>query len=152
MHNPNAVTLIELIAVLIILSTLAVIAVPNYQRTIEQARDKEAIACLRLIQAGERIYRSEFNHFFPTPSDPSQPTADINTVLKLSLTTQNWDYEVAERGSDNFRVKATRRNPPPNFAREWIINSYNCNAIFGASCDPLVSCPSDSNNDLGCFP
>lgn len=159
MYRDKAVTLLELIVVVIIISILATVTGLNYQRTIEQARDKEALACLRLIRTGERIYRSEHEppQFFPwdTVAEQSQTNASnqINPGLRLSLTTQNWHYFVTELNqSDNFRARAVRQNAPANFSREWIITNADCNPTFGAYCNPLNpgACPSQSNNSLSC--
>lgn len=158
MNKDRAITLIEMMAVLVIISILVVIAVPNYQRTVEQARDKEALACLRLIQAGERIYRSEQEptQFFPWDTVPAQVQDlpahnEINAGLRLSLTTQHWTYKVEEEdASNNFKAVATRKGPPPGFVRDWVINNENCNTIFGAYCSG-AGCPYGSGNDLACL-
>ncbi|MFH1201952.1 MAG: type II secretion system protein [Candidatus Omnitrophota bacterium] len=140
MHKRKAFTLIEVTAVVIIASISAVIVFPNYQRAVEQARDREAVACLRLIQAGERIYRIEHDppQFFPFNGELQQNTGQINAGLRLSLTTQNWRYFVDDlAGGNNFDAQAQSVLT----GRTWMIRRDNCNNIFGACC--IANCPPD---------
>ena len=143
MRTSKALTLIEVIAVLIIVSILVVVAIPNYQRTVEQARDKEAISCLRLIQAGEKIYRSRVGYFYPYSSAVTLPT-DYNPNLNLDLNEQTWDYSMWWVPGGRFFARANRQvSVPPGFNRRWLIMDVDCNPTFGAVCieiDP-GSCP-----------
>ena len=145
MQKCKAFTLIEVIAVLIIVSILVVVAIPNYQKAIEQARDKEAIACLRLIQAGERIYRSKIGQYYPVTSSGTSDLVDINNSLVISLNARTWRY-VINPGSGAFRAIAARQNPPSGFNRQWEILNRDCNQIFGgAYC--VGDCPPSSQFD-----
>jgi len=56
-HKKRSFTLIELLVVVIIIGILAGIAIPRFIKTSEKARGEEALTNLRLIFAGERMYR-----------------------------------------------------------------------------------------------
>lgn len=50
-------TLLEIIMVVVILSILVGLAIPRYTGMMEKARGDDAVATLRLIYAGQRMYR-----------------------------------------------------------------------------------------------
>jgi len=54
-------TLAELVIVIIIIAILAALAIPRFIRTAEKAKGDESVANLRLIFAGERMYRLDYN-------------------------------------------------------------------------------------------
>lgn len=56
--------------------------------------DKEATVNLKLIQAAEKIYRMENTFYYPYTGYAPANTDSINTNLKLSLTTKNWNYSI----------------------------------------------------------
>jgi len=142
----KAFTLIEVISVLIIVSILVVVAVPNYQKAIEQARDKEAIAILRLIQAGERIYHSKIESYYPVTEGVLETTAgNINDSLHLQLNEREWDYSVENRVGGVFVYKAEKAG-----IRTWVISNNDCNSVFSAYCTPAANCPPGSGKTLVC--
>jgi len=93
-------TLLELILVVVVVTILATIAVPNYAKSKRKAIAKEAISNLKLIAAAERIYRME-NDFYVSScscSDSATCAAEstgCNALLKLMLNTTNWEYSVS---------------------------------------------------------
>lgn len=100
----RAFTLLELLVVLIIVGILAGLAIPNYTKTSERAKDREAQTALSLIQAGERMYQLRAGDFISCAD-----TNAVNTNLKLSLTSQAWNYSItATSGPDTFLATATR--------------------------------------------
>lgn len=99
----QAFTLVEVIITVVILGILVSFAMPAYRVTQERALDKEAKANLKLIRAGERIYRIETdNSIYISCAD----TSAVNSDLKLSIPTDspNW----------NYKVNVTT-GPPPTF-------------------------------------
>ncbi len=115
-RNDSSVTLLELMVVLIIVATLAILALPQLRVARENALDKEAQANLKLIQAAEKIYRMEAS-FYTACAD----RVVINQTLLLDIpSTTNWNYRVqavpvglftgsAQRISDN-RVWCVQRD------------------------------------------
>jgi prepilin-type N-terminal cleavage/methylation domain-containing protein len=100
--NSAGFTLIELVVVIIIIGVLAGIALPNFTGMREHAFGKEAQANLRLIAAAERIYRLENGSYYI-----SSDLGLTNTNLKLSLSEENWDYDLTG-GGNAFTATAVR--------------------------------------------
>jgi type II secretory pathway pseudopilin PulG len=98
MFSPKAITLLELIIVIVIVGIVAGLALPNYYKMREQAFDKEAVAFLRQINAAQKIHLLEKGNFSNAGSD----TALISDELNLFLPTSgnlNWLYYVTAANS-----------------------------------------------------
>jgi type IV pilus assembly protein PilA len=105
----EGLTLLEILAIIIIIGILAAIALPNFAPVREKVLDKEANASLKLIQAAEKIYKLETDFYYPY-SPQTVTNADINQNLKLSLptTNQKWNYSCKSDGC----ADATRYSGP----------------------------------------
>jgi len=100
MHYCQGFTIVELLIVVIIIGILVTFAAPQFITTRERALDKEAQANLKLIQAAEKIYRTEVGGYFPPPGY-SGPWSNqvLNDNLKLSVATQGkWTYYTDSNG------------------------------------------------------
>ncbi len=104
----RALTLMEIITVMIIVGIVAAIGLLNYSNVKEHAMGKEAQANLRLIAAAQRIYRMESGIYYPQGG--VNPTiAQINDNLRLTLpTTNDWNYTFDNMGASTFRANAQR--------------------------------------------
>jgi prepilin-type N-terminal cleavage/methylation domain-containing protein len=98
-------SLVEVMVVLAVLGILVAMAVPSYQRTLEQARANIAAANLRAIWSAERLYWLEYHAF----------TTDLASLRTLGLldpgivgATNGFTYGVTSAGNDNFQAVATR--------------------------------------------
>lgn len=97
-------TLIEMILVVTVIIILALIAIPSYTKSKQRSIQKEAISNLKLMAAGEKIYRMESDPPAYTAcncSDAvncSNPTG-CNTLLKLMLNTTHWTYSADVSGT-----------------------------------------------------
>ena len=116
----RAFTLLELLVVLIIVGIMAGIAIPNYVKTSERAKDREAQTSLSLIQAAERMYRLRNTAYYSSTSITA-----INDNLHLSLASQSWNYTIPSASVTDFNATAVRSSGP---ARTCWINSTNANA------------------------
>ncbi len=94
MKQNGGFTLIELILVVFVVITIALIAFPTYRKSRAKALSKEAIANLRLLAAAERIYRMD-NNGYATCANASA----CNPLLKTSLNAVNWQYDVSGSAS-----------------------------------------------------
>ncbi|MBL7131773.1 MAG: prepilin-type N-terminal cleavage/methylation domain-containing protein [Candidatus Omnitrophica bacterium] len=102
-------TLIELIVVVIITAILISLAVPQYIKTIERAKNKEAIANLKLILGTEKIYKLRYSFYYPHPSEsPQDDINNINANLMLDLNENLWDYKIESNTTDDFLATANR--------------------------------------------
>ena len=112
----TALTLAEVVVILVILGILISMAVPLYMKASERAINREAQAMLDLIVKAEKMYRLELNHY-SNCTDASQ----CNSELFLNLPSSNesaWDYQVSASG-DQFSAVATRRGSD---SRTWTID------------------------------
>lgn len=108
-------TLIEILTAIVILTILAGLAVPNYFRTMEQARSNEARVNLQIILMGEKVYLLNNNTFWP-PGGPANATlSDINANLNIDIATPQY-YTLAVSATTltgtaaTFLATATRGN------------------------------------------
>ena len=116
----EGMTLLEMLAIIIIIGILAAIALPNFAPVREKALDKEASASLKLIQAAEKIYRMETDFYYPYSTGTTVTETNItyiNQYLKLNLpeTNQKWDYTCTST-SPTACAYATRSNDP---TKQW---------------------------------
>ncbi|MFH1678311.1 MAG: prepilin-type N-terminal cleavage/methylation domain-containing protein [Candidatus Omnitrophota bacterium] len=144
--NSKAVTLLEILVVVVIVAILAALGLPRFSTMKERALDKEAGANLKLIQAAEKIYRMENSIYYP--SGVGADTTAINTVLRLSLPSANWSYTIPDTGGGgNFDGRATRDSPPAGWGRNWRIDFNDENAcccpraLPCLTADWCASCP-----------
>lgn len=97
----KAFTLIELVMVVVVLITISSIAIPNYLKSKKRAMQKEAISNMKLMAAAETIQRMEYVDYIDcnctSPANCVNSTG-CNTLLKLSLNTANWTYNVVTAG------------------------------------------------------
>ena len=93
-------TLIEIVMVMVIVGVLAAIAVPMFIRSVEESKNREAVAALRLIRTAERLYYLDYNIYVAATN-----TNEINTELQLDIESKNW----------KFRVEVDNAASPPKF-------------------------------------
>lgn len=87
----KAVTLTEVLTVVIISAILAAVAFTSYRYFVEKAKDQEAIAVLKTIAAAEIVYLNENRVFFA--SDP--PKVDeqhMQETLRIKFPYTDWQY------------------------------------------------------------
>lgn len=132
----DAMTLMELIIVIVILGILSMAGVVGYRRTVLAARDREAQAMLRLITHAEDVRRLETNNYIACGS-----TANCNTLLRLSLPVGLvWNYTVVQVTPVSFCTQAASAAPGqgPGFhvRRNAVtgLNESNLNPLPAGGC------------------
>ncbi|HOX54336.1 MAG: prepilin-type N-terminal cleavage/methylation domain-containing protein [Candidatus Omnitrophica bacterium] len=110
MKKRNAITLMELIVVVVILGVSVGIAVPVYKDVVVRADVSEAKSSLRAIYAAQKVYnlRNGTYHLYTTDINA------INTDLFLDLNERSWDYSVADNPSASpaYLGKAVYKKTP----------------------------------------
>ena len=103
--NPAGFSLVEVMVVLTVIGILVAMALPSYERALEQSRANIATANLRAIWSAERFYWLENRAY----------TADL-TILQTSglldpqvvLATSGYVYSVPAADSNTMTANATR--------------------------------------------
>ena len=105
-------TMVELIVVMVIIGIIAVFSVPNFMKTINRARARDAVLNLNVIHASNVLYKIR------NSINVNQGTiALINGALGLSINPNGATYVcngatcVATNGGAGFTVTATLANP-----------------------------------------
>lgn len=99
-------TLVELIAVIIILGILAAVGIPQYRRVMERARGGEASAGLANIQEAEKIYYV-INQVYMSTTEPKMTPTEQKT-LDINLPQSGWNFVVTTPALQKFTGTATR--------------------------------------------
>lgn len=130
--NELALTLIELIFVVLVAVMLAVLAIPNYRKSKDRALQKEVFSSLKLIAAAERVYKMERGHYYP-PSGTASGASLINANLKLQLVENNWTYAI-DYGVTTPSVTTVTGTKGSCVYTVNSNNSFNDDPSKGASC------------------
>jgi len=116
MHK-KAMTLLELLMVVIIVGVLATLGLINYGPLKEKRMQKLAAVALKYIQAAEELYQVEYRHYYPGPtgsitSDTTANLDSINEFLRLSLDKpdQGWTYKINVPTVTTYTLTATRND------------------------------------------
>ncbi len=81
MKNFKAFTLTELMVVVILIGIIAAFALPNYQKAILKAHERDAVVQLTVIHAALKIYEAQANTYPEGHFD----LTNINTTLGLNV-------------------------------------------------------------------
>ena len=96
-------TLVELIAVVIILGILMAVGIPQYRRAMERSRGAEAYSVLAAIQTAEQLYHEEYETY-------------TTSLAQLGVTAPNkyWNTTIAANGGigNGFIASSNRLTSP----------------------------------------
>ena len=77
-------TLMELMVVVIIIGVIAAFAIPNYNKSIQKAHERDMLSQLTSIHAANLLYRSYEGKYWYAAGDP-QNLAAINSALSINI-------------------------------------------------------------------
>lgn len=93
-------TLVELIAVVIILGILMAVGIPQYRRAMERARGGAAYSTLGAIQSAEQVYQQEFQTY-------TNLTNNLGVTIPPEARS-GWNILITSATNNTFAVNATR--------------------------------------------
>lgn len=96
--------MIELILVILIISIISAVALPNFSKGKLRTAQKGPRANLKLIGAAQKVYRLE--HGVYGQCTPNATTGDCSAILKLALSGGGWDY--SSSGQASATITATK--------------------------------------------
>ena len=96
----KAFTLMELIVAIVIIGTMASMAIPKYAKSVEQSYERTAASNLNLIRSAIKIYKLN-NGSYP-PSDLSDTAAVNSTFGLMILSDQNMGYTCNSSSAQYF--------------------------------------------------
>lgn len=139
---PSAFTLIELIVVLTVIAVMIGMAVPRFDRAIEQSRADVAMGNLRAIWAAQRLYWLEYHTYTDTLSQASSPVGLVELGLldpQVVSTTGDYTYALSSVSGDTFQATATRR-ASTHWAGEFTIDQTGeLDGAVSASDEPDIT-------------
>ena len=106
-------TLIELITAVVIIAILVSIAVPTYNKAVENAREREARTNLELIYNAQKLYRIDKGAYAGTFALLASYIEDPNVKA------QYYTFAIAAASASAFEAIATRKN---DATKSFIIN------------------------------
>lgn len=107
MRKKTGFTLIELLMVIIVIGILVMLAIPNYQRTIERATCARAVSTVKSIRNAAIAYYRENGEF----TGMTLPV--LAALVEVSFAdTSDWQFAIQLVGADGFEARANRLNGP----------------------------------------
>jgi type II secretory pathway pseudopilin PulG len=97
-------TLVEVLVVIIVLSIIALVVVPEFSSATTAGRDASLRANLRMVRAQISLYKIEHNDAYP-------PFATFSDVMTLA---SKADHTTAAIGTGGFPFGPYMRSIPPN--------------------------------------
>jgi len=96
-------TLTEVLMVVVLLGILGGIAIPNYAKSVEKGKARQAATYLTLIRTGQKLYRANNNTYIACAN-----VAAIKTNLGVDITAENFTFAVTAPTATTFTATATR--------------------------------------------
>ena len=109
MHNRKGITIIEIITVVIVISILAAVALPQYMTAIERGQVGRVRAKVDVIRKAEAAYFSINMRYTTSLSLLANDVPEANAGL-TNGSDGEWTYSIAEStDQESYTVTATRK-------------------------------------------
>ncbi len=143
MNKDKAFTLTELMVVVILIGIIAAFALPNYNKAIAKAHERDAIVQLMAIHAACKIYNAQAGQYPQEALDID----GINEQLGLNVIANGMTYAYALKLPDQFNVTAQWKESGHDDYFEISINEHPINQHEAKDLNPCCSsgdkpCPS----------
>ena len=85
MSRKTGFTMTEILTTIVILAVLAGIAIPGFSKSKDKATAAQAIAYLRTVRLGEKMYKAKNNSYWPNLTDTCVTSPCIATEIATML-------------------------------------------------------------------
>ena len=113
--NKQGFTLLELMMVVLIISILAAIALPKYQKAILKTKTVEAVTTAKSVMDAAAIYAAAYRECPARLSDLDIRIAGIDSADPTKATGKYWQYEIGNYDGKACYVEITAINQPVAF-------------------------------------
>ncbi len=146
--NSKAMTLMEILIVVVLIGIIASFALASYRKMIFKANERDAVLNLTVIQGANKIYRAKNSSYWDTAGSSETDLNVINGTLGTNIVSNNPAYSYQSNISvdpNTFTASAiyTDATASNNFTlriNEGIISSTNPCCDSGA-CPSRPACP-----------
>ena len=129
----------ELMVVIVLISIVAMFAIPNYTKAIRKSHERDMVTQAKLVHAANKIYKAHSSTYWLTGGAPETDVAVINYNLGLNLINQGgMTYIYYSQDGSTFNLTITWYDFSI-FINEGVISTSNpcCSA---GSCPSLGAC------------
>lgn len=105
--NLQGFTLVELLIVVVIIGTLAVVALPRYRTAIEKAKVASVLPVMRAIREAQEMYRAEYNKL---TCDLADLNISLDNVIEVNTAFGDSMSGVRQRDGRTGRIKSEPGN------------------------------------------
>ena len=98
--------------VVVIIAVLAALALPKYNKAVEETHKREAKTALNIIRSAELVYKIDNNKYYEVASlaDSNTDADEARSVLNIDIyDNEDWEYSVGVTGSDSLTATATAK-------------------------------------------
>lgn len=152
--GPRAFSLLELVAVLLILSILALLIIPNYQRIIASAQQVQCASNMRSIRVGLSLHMEDHKGIWPQgppPADPGWAAYWISILTPYDISERTWQCPtirglLRERGEGGLGLHyvPTMFDATPDIANRWATQPWLIEVADAHGQGPLICFPDGS--------
>ena len=108
--NSRAVTLMEILIVVVLIATIAGFSVVSYRKSVLKARERDAVLNLTVIHGASQIYRAKNASYWDTGGNTINDLNVINQELQISIASTDTAYSYEsdiDHQPDRFTAYAT---------------------------------------------
>ena len=88
-HLRQGFTLMELMVVIVLISIIAMFAIPNYTKAIRKSHERDMVTQAKLVHAANKIYKAHSTAYWSTDGVPETDVSVINSNLGVNLISQD---------------------------------------------------------------